>query len=135
MSESQYEFNEAQNRVIQGLSQKMKFVSIFLIVIGLLQVAGGILPAVLSQSVSTIGVEYIIGGFIYILIGVWGASAANSFQQVVDTEGNDIDHMMGALGNLKKATTLAYWLLIIFIILLVTGFIFGLMMAGGANPG
>ena len=134
MSGPQYEFNEAQNRVIQGLSEKMKFVSIFLIVVGLLQVVGGILPAVLSQSVDAIGFESIIGGFIYILIGVWGAGAANSFRQVVDTEGNDIDHMMSALGDLKKAATITYWLLIIFIVLLVAGVIFGLM-ASGANPG
>ncbi|RKZ91951.1 MAG: hypothetical protein DRR19_05660 [Candidatus Parabeggiatoa sp. nov. 1] len=132
MSEPQYEFNEPQNQIISGLSQKMKFVSIFLIVVGLLQALGGVLSMVSAQSVSGL-VEGLIGGIIYIFVGVWGAGAANSFQQVVDTEGNDIDHMMSALGDLKKAATLTYWLLIIFIILLVAGVIIAIM-AGAASP-
>ena len=127
MSESQYEFNEAQNRVILDLSQKMKFVSFVLIIVGLLQVLGGIFSA-FAQSIPG-AIDGFIGGIIYILVGVWGTGAANSFRQVVDTEGNDIDHMMSALGDLKKAATLTYWLLIIFIILLLVGFVMS-MIAG-----
>ncbi len=141
MSESQYEFNEAQNLVIWELSKKMKFVSIFLIVIGVLQVIPGILLVFMSVFSASVVVEIIGRSLIYIFIGVWGASAANSFRQVVDTKGNDIDHMMSALGDLKTAATLTYWLLIIFIILLIAvtmAFVFfGFMIAGSAiaNPG
>ena len=131
MSQPQYEFDETQNRVILGLSQKMKFVSIFLIIVGLLQALGGVFSA-LAQSIPGL-IEGLTGGIIYILVGIWGTGAANSFRKVVDTEGNDIDHIMGALGDLKKAATLTYWLLIIFIILLLAGLIMGMIMGGATS--
>ena len=39
---------------------------------------------------------------VYLLIGVWARSAAGSFQQIVETTGHDINHLMQALGSLNK---------------------------------
>jgi hypothetical protein len=58
-----------------------------------------------------------VNGLIYLLIGVWTRSAAGSFQQIVDTRGHDISHLMHALGALNKMYTLIYTLIVIGLLL------------------
>jgi hypothetical protein len=58
---------------------------------------------------------------VYLLIGVRTRSAAGSFQQSVDTKGNDINHLMQALGALNKTYTLTYTLIVIGLPLITLG--------------
>jgi hypothetical protein len=53
---------------------------------------------------------------VQVLIGFWTTKAAKSFQLIVDTEGRDIENLMGALGELRKLYGLQYWILIIALI-------------------
>jgi hypothetical protein len=43
-----------------------------------------------------------VTGLIFLLQGVWTRSSAASFQQIVDTKGNDIDHLMNAIDSLQS---------------------------------
>ena len=43
-----------------------------------------------------------VTGLIFLLQGVWTRSAGGSFQKIVDTEGNDVTHLMGAIGSLRS---------------------------------
>jgi hypothetical protein len=129
----QYEFNETQNQVISNLAHKMKFVSFFLVAIALLKLGFAIL--LFTQQMDYIApLDGFITGMIYLLLGIWGIKAAGSFQQVVDTEGNDIDHLMNALGNLKNVVSLAYWLLVIFLLVFIIGIIAAIVLGGMAPP-
>lgn len=129
----QYEFNETQNQVISNLAHKMKFVSFFLVAIALLKLGFAIL--LFTQQMDYIApLDGFITGMIYLLLGIWGIKAAGSFQQVVDTEGNDIDHLMNALGNLKNVVSLAYWLLVIFLLVFIIGIIAAIVLGGTAPP-
>jgi hypothetical protein len=123
MEEKSYEFTADQNHLIGTLASRMKFVAIFLIVLGCIMGLAGLfsLPA---------GVVYLVIAAIYIIIGIWTIGAANAFKKIVDTEASDISHLMNALNELKKLYTLQYVLSIIAIVFMgiaiLTGIIGGL---------
>jgi hypothetical protein len=62
-------------------------------------------------------------GLIFLLIGLWTRSSAAEFQKIVATTGQDISHLMNALGSLHKMYSLLYTLIIFGILafLLVIG--------------
>lgn len=115
MESRQYEFDNSQNELIQQLADKMRFVSYFLIATGVLVAIGGLFALFRG------GIGNIISGVVQIIIGVWTKKAASSFNRIVDTQGNDIENLMGALGELRKLYTLQYWLLIISLVFLAIG--------------
>ena len=112
MESQSYEFNNTQERLIRELSDKMRFVSYFLIAIGALLIISGI------ARIARGGFGGIINGIIQLLIGIWTNKAASSFRQIVDTRENDIENLMNALGELRKLYALQYWLLILALIVI-----------------
>jgi len=110
MEEKAYEFTSAQNQLISTLAKRMKFVAIFLIVLG------GIVAATGLFTLSRGGIIYIFMAALYIIIGIWTIRAADSFKKIVETEASDISYLMNALNELKKLYTLQYVLMIIAII-------------------
>jgi len=120
MEGQQYEFDQSQNELILDLSNKMRFVSYFLILVGVLAGITGLLglnPGTIIQAV------------VQILIGVWTLKASSSFKLIVDTEGNDIVNLMGALGELRKLYRLQYWLLIIALVFMAIAVVIGIIAA------
>jgi hypothetical protein len=117
---SSYEFTTTQERLIADLAGKMRFVSYFLIVVGVLQIIPG-----LSRLVIAEGFKLVISGVVQLLIGIWTNRAASSFLQVTQTRGNDIDNLMEALKQLRRLYSLQYWLLIVALV------IFGIVAAIG----
>lgn len=104
MDNQQYEFNPPQNELISDLATKMRFVAYFSVAFGVLSVIGGLVE---------FDVAVLIQGTIAIIIGIWTVKAASSFKKIVDTNGNDIELLIGALSELRKLYSLEYWLLII----------------------
>jgi hypothetical protein len=64
-----------------------------------------------------------VTGLIFLLQGVWTRSAAASFQKIVDTRGNDISHLMNAVGSLQSMYGQVY-------LLLLAGLVGGLVAIG-----
>ncbi|MGK7921007.1 MAG: hypothetical protein AB4080_13465 [Trichodesmium sp.] len=120
MEGQQYEFDQSQNELILDLSNKMRFVCYFLIAGGVLSVVIGLLS--LSSNASAV-----IQGVVQILIGVWTLKASSSFKLIVDTEGNDIVNLMGALGELRKLYRLQYWLLIISLVFIAIALVIAII--------
>lgn len=112
-----YEFNNTQNQLIRELSEKMRFVGYFLIGLGILVAIGGLI------SIARGGLGNIVQGIVQILIGFWTNKAASAFKQIVDTQGSDIENLMGALGELRKLYTLQYWLYIVAFIFVALGIV------------
>ncbi len=56
---------------------------------------------------------------IYLLVGVWTRQAAGSFLKIVDTQGNDISHLMSALSALNRMYTLVLTLIALGLLLLL----------------
>lgn len=120
-----YEFNNTQNQLIRELSQKMRFVSYFLIVLGALLILAGILSFRLG------GLSTIIQGIVQLIVGIWTAKAATSFQLIVKTQGSDIENLMHALGALRKLYALQYWVFIIALVLVFIGIVATLILRPG----
>ena len=123
MEFQQYEFSSSQNELIKQLAEKMRFVAYFLIGVGVLIAISGLFTLLRG------GIGNIINGVVQIILGVWTNKAASSFQLMVNTQGNDIENLMGALGELRKLYTLQYWLLILTLIFMALGLIL-LIFAG-----
>ncbi|MDJ1178365.1 hypothetical protein PJF56_05775 [Roseofilum sp. BLCC_M91] len=121
MQSSNYEFDGSQNVLIGQLASRMKFVSIFLIIAGVLTVVFGLLG-------SGDGIGSMISGIADFLIGIWTYQASTAFKRIVDTQGQDIENLMGALGELRKLYTLQYWVLIITLVALVIVFGLGVVL-------
>ena len=128
MDNGTYEFNESQNQLILDLSKKMRFVSYFLIVSGVLGAISGVIMVLNG------GFGGLVQGVILLITGIWTINAAKAFQLIVNTQGNDIENLMGALGQLRKLYTLQYWLFLIAIIFmaiaLILTLIFGIAAVG-----
>jgi hypothetical protein len=60
-------------------------------------------------------------GLFYLLMGVWTRSAAEGFKKIVSTQGQDISHLMNALGSLHSMYALVYTLLVV---TLIAGLVF-----------
>ena len=125
MEGKQYEFDQSQNELILDLSQKMRFVGYFLTAVGILGIISGIIALFNSPSLS---INNFINGIVNTIFGVWINKAASSFKQIVDTQGNDIVNLMGALGELRKLFGLIYWLLIIALVFIVIGILVGIIL-------
>lgn len=121
MEVRQYEFSSSQNQVIKQLADKMRFVSYFLIGVGVLNALIGIIGLFSTTLRGSFG--EIITGILLSLLGFWTYKASISFQRIVRTQGNDVENLMGALAELRKLYTLQYWLLIITLIFIVIGIV------------
>lgn len=120
-----YEFNTSQNELFADLAKKMKFVGILLLIGGILTVIMGLFITVswifVQQEDVPIssGISSIIQGVFLIFIGNWTRKAALGFSRIVKTTNNDIENLMGAMGELRKLYTLQYVLAIILIVFIV----------------
>jgi hypothetical protein len=115
MSDNQYEFSPEQNSILLDLANKMKFVGIFEIVLGgiyVLTAVGG-----MFQNIGS--------GIVQVFLGYLTLNASKFFLNIVQTEGNDITHLMSAMLELKKLYSIQFWLNIILIVFVVIGLILG----------
>lgn len=151
---SQYEFNEDQNRIIGGLATRMSIVGTVTLVAGvLLLLASGLgvflslgkgssLPANLPAEVVTAmgsataqlqqfgdlawygALAGLFEALILVALGVFARRAARRFRLVVDTRGDDITHLMGALDAQRRLFGVVATLLVLAVLIGVanTGF-------------
>ena len=94
--ESSFEFSKEQNVVIKSLSTCMRWVGAVLLVVGALLCIAGVLR--LADG----GLASLLTGIIYVVIAVFTYQAANAFRRVVDSTGQDVNHLMAALGSLRN---------------------------------
>ena len=133
----QYEFNEQQSAVILDLASGLRIVGFLLLLLGIFQAIG------LIVSISRLGVHGPLVGamlllaaaaLIYISLGWWFRSSAESFIEVVGTQGRDIDHLMTALNQLRKPFALIRTLIVAYAILILIGLLAVLFAAMARGP-
>jgi ABC-type multidrug transport system fused ATPase/permease subunit len=108
-----YEFSGSQNSLIIDLANNMRRVGYFSIAVGLLASLIGLLMLLNG------GFSVLPQGVTAFIIGYWTLNASRAFQMIVDTRGTDVEHLMGALGELRKLYRLQYWLLTIGLVFLL----------------
>lgn len=121
----QYEFSNGQNQLIKDLAEKMRFVGYFLVGIGVLVSIFGVVLVFITRG----GFGSVIQGIVQIIIGIWTSKAGLAFQQIVDTQGSDINNLMDALAELRKLYALQYWLLIIALVFAAIALVFAIIWA------
>ncbi len=117
MSDERYEFSDAQNQVIHDLARKMQGVGIFMIALGVLALAGFVAGLLAPDLVPSLIWVFIAAYFV--AVGLWSVRAARELEKVVTTEGEDIPHLMRAMGEIKKLYTLHFWLIVVYLLLVV----------------
>jgi len=122
-----YEFNTAQNEVIESLGWKMRLVGLIVLIFGLLNLINAFLiqvlfyqinnekiPADVTEQIAKIGQRerWIITGYLTVVgavlacVGAWTRSAGRSFSQIATTKGRDINHLMEGFKTLHKMYSL-----------------------------
>ena len=122
-----YEFTAAQNEILKKAATWAGLLAWILMASGGLMAIGGIL----SLDASAIGV--LIAAAIYFMIGLNFRGAAVSMKAVVETAGNDIDHLMTALDKLGSAFKVMGILFLLGVILFVALVAYGAMLASAGG--
>lgn len=122
MTTPSYEFDATQNELIQDLSGKMQFVGYFMVGIGIVSGIVGLL-----NLLSPNGISSIIQGAIDTLIGVWTLKASRGFRSIVETAGQDMENLLGALGGLRQLYWMQYWGLVIALGFMVITLLLGIL--------
>jgi hypothetical protein len=112
----EYEFTGEQNDIIGDLAKKMHFVGIMGMLVGLALLATAVGAVLRGRGAAPIALTM---GVTSLLVGAWTRTASISFQRIVETEGRDIENLMGALAELRRIYALQRILLIVVLLFLV----------------
>jgi len=133
----QYEFSEEQGRVIADLSSGVRLVGILLFLFGAFYLVGLILTVVKlgwTPHFTGPGVLIIVSALIYLSFGWWFQKSSAAFDDVVTTQGRDIDNLMVALDELRKPFALIRTLIMLYAVLVLIGLVAMLITAFAHRP-
>ena len=102
-----YEFSDEDNILFKGLATRMTALGFFLIALAALD-----MPALLRGE----GMAALFA-FLFSVTGAWSFYTAYSVRSTVETEGDDISHLMFALGSVRHLLSLAVVLVLILLVL------------------
>jgi len=117
----QYEFDAAQNEVINNLALAILWVRFPLLIAGVLQglIAIGLAFRLPKDGAHIIGVfGYGIASVVCFLLANWLIRAAAAFARVTNTTGRDISHLMTGLKNLGSWFDLLAFFVKMYLVLL-----------------
>ena len=114
-----YEFSDDENAVISKAAYWARLLGVFMIISGV--------GSLYSCNVISFAID--------LAVGITFIGAATSLKQVVDTQGNDIQHMMTALGKLRSAFKIRVIVAIVALVIVLALFalIMALVIAGAAT--
>lgn len=116
-----YEFTEDQNKIVSSLAKNVRLsgISILLIVV-LLAIS------FIFGSFNGTKILYVLDLLVIAIIAFLHFRTSSALKKIVDTEGNDIDHLMQALKSFSSFYGLYYWAFILFIVSFVLSYLAGL---------
>jgi hypothetical protein len=117
-----YEFTEEQNRVIGSLASSMGWVSAIIVIVGLLQLVVGI------AQVSKGGIAAIAQAAVYFVVGWLTHKASKEFREITTSEGNDVGHLMDALGALRVLYRIQVIVILVAVTLVFLAIVIGMLV-------
>lgn len=133
---SGYEFTAEQNETLGGLTQLMQFFAYSLYLVGGLQAVFicTTAPAVMASgwSATPVLIAVLLAGLMGMGLGMVLKKAAEDFKLIIDTEGNDVEHLLEGMRKLKsffRSLGLIAWLLAVALLVALSQSI----VTGGAN--
>jgi hypothetical protein len=127
----QYEFDAAQNEVINNLAMAMMWVRIPLIVTGVVQslIAIGLALRLSKDGAHIVAViGHTLAAIVCFLLAGWLFKASVAFARVTTTTGRDITHLMNGLRNLASWFDLLAFFVKLYLALLAV--LLGLLLVG-----
>jgi len=105
-----YEFTPEQERTVSRLGHSLRWTSLPLISLGLLVLINLLMYAIWiwrrgqydNLQLAALPLFLLGIAILFVGIGAWIGRAGASFLRITETRGNDIDHLMSALGQLDK---------------------------------
>lgn len=123
-----YEFNESQNKTFHSLAKSTRSIAAVTSLVGLVY---------LFHTFSRVfGVENwgvksaltlappALAALMLLAFGGWFDAAGRAFKKIAVTHGNDINHLMEALGDVSKALGLIYYAFLAILLLMVVSMLF-----------
>lgn len=102
-----YEFDAQQNKTLEGLATALKALALFFLVYGALTGLGAI-DAFHSRAFVT-GGRTLVEGVLYVVTSRFLRAASRALEEVVDTRGNDIPHLLRGLDVVRRAIVSWGW--------------------------
>jgi hypothetical protein len=126
-----YEFNDLENQIIDKAGGRAKMWGWIAAVIGACQLLGGTCGSLASAAMAV----YIPYGIVLLIVGITFIGVGNSLKMVVQTQGNDIAHMMQATQKLGTACFIQSITVIVGVVLgiLVGVLVFFFVLAAAAS--
>jgi hypothetical protein len=125
-----YEFTQPENVVIGRLGSRAKTWGIISIIVGAIMLILGVVVIIaIDNAIATAAGAVIAAAALQpVVSGAFYLGAGGAFSNVVNTQGNDIPHMMSAMGKLTNAMRVEA---IVAIIAMVAGTVLGIVLSGG----
>ena len=120
----QYEFNHSENQVLGALSTRVKVWGIIGIVIGGINALCGLFFFLAPSLLITL-----VSGVVQIVIGVTFVGAGQALSRVVETQGNDLAHLMKSAQTLSRAFVIQAVMTIVLAVLTIAAFLIAFVMA------
>jgi hypothetical protein len=125
----QYEFSTEDNALFTRLAKKMRKVGFWFLVYGVALIAGFCFQLVWRRGGFNIDVTGLVAGLVFLLLGGQTRRSSREFQQVADTEGRDVSHLMQAIRELSRFYGLIEVVISVVVILVIVGLaLFGLLL-------
>jgi hypothetical protein len=99
-----WEFTPQQTFLLSRLAQRMRAVGLALMVLAALL---GLRAALGGDAIGLLAVQ---AGLVLGFTGFWSVRAAAELSRVATTDGADMTHLMGALGEIRKLHELQFWI-------------------------
>lgn len=128
-----YEFSDDENVQLSGLASVMTFVSRFQLLLGFVLVGAGLL--MVNDSSWGVVIALVSQGAFNLAVALWVIRGARAFEHVVDTEGEDIPHLMSALGELRKVFNLQRIMILVALLAALVGTAFIMFPIGEDTVG
>ena len=97
-----YEFTPEQDGTLSKLGGKMRFVGTMTLIYGVVGLVAMISTFLTRDAAGRFHMNFDLGPIVAFFVGYWTISAGKSFQQVAQTQGHDITHLMAALERLRR---------------------------------
>lgn len=125
-SSPQFEFDKQQSAIIGDLANSLRWVAAPLIFLGVLYILAAISMIFRAIEQPEIWLHFgfvVLIAILLLTLGKWTTVAAESFQRVVSTTGQDIPFLMVALDNLRKMYAVLSTLVKVYVAIVLIGLI------------
>ena len=116
-----YEFSRTQNEALADLARVMRAVGFWFVLYGALLLVWFAVRLVPRDGQVTVDVTGLLSGLLYVLLGVFARRGGRTFSEIVETEGSDVRHLMGAVAELSRFFGLIRAVVIALLALLLVG--------------